>query len=123
MTTIEYSAFSGCTALADITSLNPEPPTVVYSVFDEVEKENCRLHVPSEAIDAYKSANVWKDFFNIVGDAQSGIGSVAVDSEDARLKDVYNMQGILLKCNATEDDIHSLAPGLYIIRGKKVLVK
>ena len=37
--------------------------------------------------------------------------------------DVYNLQGILVKHNATAEDIHSLSAGIYIISGKKVLVK
>lgn len=36
---------------------------------------------------------------------------------------LYNLQGVCLKRNATQDDVDALAPGLYIIGGKKVLVK
>ena len=36
--------------------------------------------------------------------------------------DIYNLQGILIKRNATADDINSLHPGLYIIGGRKVFI-
>ncbi|MGM9812423.1 MAG: C10 family peptidase [Muribaculaceae bacterium] len=38
------------------------------------------------------------------------------------LPDIYNLQGILIKRNATIGDINSLAPGLYIIGGRKVFI-
>ena len=41
----------------------------------------------------------------------------------ARPNDIYNLQGICLKRNASQSDIDALAPGLYIIAGEKVLVK
>lgn len=37
--------------------------------------------------------------------------------------DVYNLQGILVKRNATVEDLHSLPAGIYIMSGKKILVK
>ncbi len=40
-----------------------------------------------------------------------------------RPNDVYNIQGMLLMRDATPEQIRSLAPGLYIIAGKKVYLK
>lgn len=40
-----------------------------------------------------------------------------------RSNDVYNMQGLIIKRNATEDDLRRLAPGLYIFGGRKIVVK
>ena len=37
--------------------------------------------------------------------------------------DIYTLQGVCLKRNATQSDIDALAPGMYIIRGRKVIVK
>lgn len=37
--------------------------------------------------------------------------------------DIYTLQGVLVKRDATEEDIRKLAPGIYIIAGRKVLVK
>lgn len=61
------------------------------------------------------------------GENPTGIDGVEMDdtvSDDGRVcpNDIYNMQGICLKRNATSADIRALRPGLYIIAGKKVLV-
>ena len=37
--------------------------------------------------------------------------------------DIFNLQGVCIKNNAMQSDIDALAPGIYIIRGKKVMVK
>lgn len=61
-----------------------------------------------------------------IKEGSAEIGDVIVDgiSEKApRSNDIYNLQGICLKRNASQEDIDALAPGLYIIAGKKVLVK
>jgi len=44
-------------------------------------------------------------------------------TNDNKLVDVYNLQGICLKRNSTQDEINNLPSGLYIIGGKKVLIK
>ena len=37
--------------------------------------------------------------------------------------DIFNLQGVCLKRDATQEDIEALTPGIYIIGGKKVVVK
>ena len=55
----------------------------------------------------------------------SGIDDVFGDSdaEIERPNDIYTLQGVCLKRNASQADIDALTPGIYIIAGKKVLVK
>jgi Leucine-rich repeat (LRR) protein len=55
----------------------------------------------------------------------TGVNNVSIDSgnSSALSRDVYNLQGIRVKANATNDDIRSLSPGIYVVGGKKVLVK
>ena len=59
--------------------------------------------------------------------ATSGVEDVTEEAAEAatieRPNHIYNLQGVLLKLDATQDDIDALAPGLYIIGGKKVVVK
>ncbi len=40
-----------------------------------------------------------------------------------RSNDIYTLQGVCVKRNATDEDVKALTPGLYIIGGKKVMVK
>lgn len=53
----------------------------------------------------------------------SGINNVKRDETAGNSpRDVYSINGMLIKRAATDDDIANLAPGIYIIGGKKVLV-
>lgn len=51
----------------------------------------------------------------------SGVEQVIFNPEYAN--DIFTLQGVCIKHNATIDDVKALEPGLYIISGKKVLVK
>lgn len=65
--TIADNAFRECTALEEFLCPAIEPIPINASVFEGVNKQKCRLLVPARSVDAYKKANVWKDFFNIEG--------------------------------------------------------
>lgn len=55
---------------------------------------------------------------------EGATGTAEVEEADNALVDVYNMQGVLLQSNvAREEAAKTLPAGLYIIGGKKVLVK
>ncbi len=54
--------------------------------------------------------------------ATAGIEDIVVDGAD-KVSDVYNLQGIVIKRNASANDIDNLPAGVYIINGKKVAVK
>ena len=59
-----------------------------------------------------------------VNGGQLGVEDIPVESlaPASRPNDIYNLQGVCLKRNASQEDVDALAPG-YIIAGKKVLVK
>jgi len=60
----------------------------------------------------------------LIGIVESGIDNVAVDNADNELVNVYNLNGVLLKANANRAEAtEGLRPGLYIIGGRKVMVK
>ncbi len=68
VTLIDGVAFGGCTGLKTFTCRATTPPTMGYNVFDRVELSamvSTRLYVPCASIDAYKAADLWKDFINI----------------------------------------------------------
>lgn len=60
-------------------------------------------------------------------EVNAGINSIYLapskNGETMRSNDIYNLQGICLKHNATQADIDALLPGFYIIAGKKVIIK
>ena len=65
---IGNSAFSGCSGLTVIYSLIQNPLNVQLgnSVFNQVDKSNCKLYVPAGTVDLYKEADQWKDFEHIM---------------------------------------------------------
>ena len=72
-----------------------------------------------EPIDQGTYIYAWADSPEIIVN-DSGIDNVSADGKDAPAN-VYNLQGIEVKRDAT--DLGGLPSGLYIIGGKKVLVK
>lgn len=66
VTTIGSSAFYGCFNLTDI-YCQPKSPVVISStVFRNFDMSSCTLHVPASSLDAYRTADAWKDFGFIV---------------------------------------------------------
>lgn len=68
----------GCNNLKQVTCLSTVPPIANDDkdyIFWDTNYQNCILCVPAESLDAYKNAQVWKDFLNISGTA-TGINYV-----------------------------------------------
>ena len=65
---IGEEAFSDCTAMVSMVSHNPVPPTCGNEALDDINKWECTLHVPADALYAYKAASHWKNFFFINDD-------------------------------------------------------
>ena len=63
VTSIGEGAFSGCSSLAEITCRATVPPVCGERCFADVDISNCTLSVPEGAEEAYKTADVWKEFF------------------------------------------------------------
>ena len=67
VTRIEDGAFSDCGNVKQITSEAVTPPYCSRYAFDGVNRNECKLFVPKNSIDAYKRAYVWWHFFLIEG--------------------------------------------------------
>ncbi len=87
VTEIDHHAFRGCmrlttvtigskvakigeeafynTQLKEIKSKNPVPPTCVKKIFDNIDKANTVLYVPTGSKSSYATATGWKEFLNI----------------------------------------------------------
>ena len=136
MKTIGNEAFSNCSSMTKLISKAAVPPTCGTQALDDINKWNCRLIVLDNAIDSYKSAEQWKEFFFIEGN--SGVESVAADgisvtvsdgkiivegAEERQLIEVYGTNGLLMY-KGTETTIDMPTDGIYIVRiaGKAVKV-
>ena len=135
VTTIDRYAFSGCSGLTEVTignsvtsigkytfrdcsslttlySLNPTPPSAIDyvgdSAFDDNHYMTVDVYVPQEALEAYRSADVWKEFkklqdfeYNAVEEVstaskqiQSANGQITVTGlTDGTTVTVYDLSG------------------------------
>jgi hypothetical protein len=66
VTSIGYRVFASCSGLFEIVNESITPQTIDEYVFDYVDISACTLRVPETSIDAYRKADVWKDFGKIV---------------------------------------------------------
>jgi hypothetical protein len=88
-------------------------------IFKGVDVDNCILYVPEESIEKYKGATIWSAFKNIQAISATALNGIMV-SDDAAF-DVYNLQGRKVKSRVTT--LKGLSPGVYIVRGKKIVVR
>ena len=117
---IEGVAFYGCTSLTQISCEAIVPPTCNYDVFAGINKSNCKLIVPNNSIDAYKQAAQWKEFFLIEGSTTGIINNIYNKTENV---DVYTINGVKCLSKANVNEINALPKGVYIINGKKIIIK
>ncbi|MDR1526422.1 MAG: leucine-rich repeat protein [Dysgonamonadaceae bacterium] len=80
VTSIGDGAFNDCISLTSVTNLNPVPQSINSYVFYYVFLSNVTLYVPSESIEDYTAAAIWKDFKEIKAYIPSAIESPAVGS-------------------------------------------
>ena len=118
--TIGEYAFNNCTSITQISSEAVVPPTCELGVFDGINKSKCKLIVPKNSLDAYKQADQWKDFFLIEG-STTGITNTVYNK--AGLADVYTIDGTKRLSKASTDEINALPKGVYIVNGKKIIIK
>ena len=72
VTTLGQTVFDGCHQITNVTCLAATPPNVIYGgLFDDSSMYyHAKLHVLPECVDAYEAAEIWKLFFQIIGDAK-----------------------------------------------------
>ena len=63
---IGYHSFRNCSSLTTVTCLAEEVPNTDSSCFLGVPQISATLYVPTIAVDAYKTADQWKDFGTIL---------------------------------------------------------
>ena len=118
--TIGEFAFNKCTNITQISSEAVVPPTCESGVFFYVNTSKCKLIVPKNSLDAYKQAYQWEDFSLIEG-STTGITNTVYNK--AGLADVYTIDGAKRLSKAGTDEINALPKGVYIVNGKKIIIK
>lgn len=85
---------------------------------------NIEVRVPAEALEAYKQAPVWKNFWNIKAiEDESGISDIECDDDDSF--QVYDTAGILVDASCTSEKLQQLPHGVYIVvkQDKRMKIK
>lgn len=123
VTSIGDFAFQGCSSVAKLVSKNTTPTIVGPYSLSGFSKLKCELIVPKGSLLNYKYATYWKDFLHIIESDEASASVDEIKGDTNENYDVYNLQGVGIMTGASKDDLEALAPGIYIINGKKVLIK
>jgi len=108
---------------AEIYCENITPPYISNKFTTQQYISNV-VYVPQEALEAYKQADGWKNFWDIRAyNPESGVEDVSIENVSAEVFRVYNLAGILVKETADKADICNLPSGIYIINGRKVAIR
>ena len=107
---IDWSAFEGTEAPAFKTNSIP------------LRGKELTIVVPEAAFDSFSTADTWKSF-NIVKASQSSVEEIESVPADSGYRAVYNFSGRHVTTLAPGQGIDTLPAGLYIVAGRKVLVK
>ena len=139
VTGIVWSAFSGCTSLTSIYLFSATPATIYVLDYDNNIYKNTTLYVPQGSLEAYKAANGWKEFVNIVEFDPTDIegvteedapafevtaGGIQLTAAEGKAVAVYTAGGTLVeKIDAYAGEEITLDEGVYIVRVGKKAVK
>lgn len=107
-------AFDGCDALNEITCLATTPPAIYYETFTERQYKEATLYVPYGCKKDYWFAYVWEQFHSVIEliTDEDAINEIAEAVKDEA---VFDLSGRKVE-KVTQ-------PGIYIKRGKKVMIK
>ena len=108
-------AFNG-TKLGNIYCFGTVPPECTGWLFPGTPLENMTLHYPQGSRDAYKAAVCWKEFFDDYATEFDATGINAITIDGAQNGKVYNLKGQRVNGQTVQK-------GLYILNGKKVMMK
>ena len=107
-------AFNGCTSVTKIISRATTPPACGSQALDDINKWNCTLEVPQGTLSAYQAAEQWKEFFFIQeGEASTGISNTVVQPTSGT-PTYHTLDG---------REVKNPGKGIYIVNGKKVMIK
>ena len=113
---IGSKAFAGCEKITEIKVALEKPIRGSADIFADAVYDNATLYIPNGTKSLYEKREPWNIFFDIVEMDFTGIDEVfdEVKAEGGNVKAIYDLQGRVVE-NPTS--------GIYIIDGKKVLIK
>ena len=109
-------AFQNCSSLNDVYCYAEELPETLGMIFDELSVKDATLHVPAISVEAYKAAEPWNLFKEIVTIEDTGISHI---SSCKTVKEFYSINGERRLSPQKGFNIIKMSDGTT----KKVLVK
>lgn len=121
--TVKFTTDSITNEADNVPSLVVLPGT--YYTIEPVVEEGQEYVVTINDVEATPVDGIYSTYVNedtkVIVSAKSAITLVGADNANAQ--NVYNLQGILLKKNASAADVKALPAGIYLIGGKKCIVR
>ena len=104
--------FQDCNSLESIYVMAETPPSVSSDSFTDSNYIISTIYVPTGCLEAYQNADVWKEFWEIKEFDTTGISDVK--TENKKETTIYDINGRV---------VENPANGIYIVDGKKVLLR
>lgn len=122
VTSIGERAFGWSYSLEKVVVTALVPPAASDNTFSDVTYNSATLIVPEKSIELYRVTSPWSNFLSVETLENAGVNEM-ISSGIEECYEIFNLNGQLVKSPAKYGDIKDLNPGIYIINGKKVIVK
>ncbi len=99
-----------------------EPLRCSDDLFSSKCYDEATLYVPKGCTDNYKATSPWSKFWNIEELDNLGVEDI-IENQLAGCYVVYDLQGVLRLKTENIDEVKRLPAGLYIVNGKKILIR
>lgn len=113
ITEIGQYAFASCTGIKDVHYLTDNPVEAYANCFNSNTYAEATLHISSEGMDKALKTMPWSLFEHFA--EENGIEEITADRTGLDASSIYTLHGV-----RAHTPLH---PGIYIIGGRKVLVK
>ena len=94
VTFIGYGAFQECINLSDVYCFAEVVPTTPESAAFGSINEHATLHVPAASVDAYKAAEPWKNFKNIVAIHDEQCATPTISYQNGKVRFACETEGV-----------------------------
>ena len=110
---IDQLAFAGCPEQIDVYCYAEIVPTACLDVFPDLYSYKSTLHVPTSALESYKTTEPWCYFGTIVplANEDTSVEQMTIDNSPLVIYDLSGRR------------VENPEKGIYIVNGKKVAIK
>lgn len=109
---------------ATVVSQSTTEPTITVSNLDILPGDKVYYVIRAVGRNSIDTGNIYSDYTapRYVKLLDSSVDGIGIDDTTDSFT-VYNLQGIILLENASADELNTLPAGLYIVNGKKLIIR